>query len=587
MILKALYDYYQSNKDFLPQEGFELKEIKFLIIINQEGKFIDLQDLREGRKGKNFLLPRSIERSGSSSWQTAFLLWDHFGYVLAHPKNNSNESIEMANKQQESFLNKIKALPENIKIDEGVKAVLLFYESNQVEEVKKHPNWEDCVKIPGCNLTFRLDNDTELIPQRKLISKYQKKQAFNDRNINDEPQIIETCLITGEKGPIARLHTPTSIAGSKSNAKLISFQKKSGFDSYGKEQAFNAPISVKAESAYSTALKHLIGSSTNKKIISDTTVLFWSEQISTVINAEEVFSWVIASQKVGEDNPDKGVKVIDSLYNAIFTGQLPKERNNHFYVLGLAPNAARISVRFWKMPSVEDFGMNIKQHFDDFKIVHGPKDVQHLTLYQILSATALGYKMENVPPNLAGKVIESVIDGTIYPNTLLQQCIRRIRAEQTVNRSRAAILKAYMNRLNRIYKKNEKEITMALDLANSNSGYRMGRLFAVLEKIQEEANTGINSTIKDRFYGAASSSPVSVFSQLLKLKNHHLPKLPQGRKIYFEKLIGEIMSEISTFPANLALNEQAYFSIGYYHQRQDFFASKKDSEKLETSVNNI
>jgi len=580
MILQALYDYYQRKKDSLPQEGFELKEIKFVIIINKEGKFVDLQDLREGKKGKQFLLPKSIGRAGSNSWQITFLLWDHVGYVLAHPKNNSSESIEMANRQHETFLNKIENLPENIKADEGVKSVLSFYESNQIEEVKKHTNWEDCAKIPGCNLTFRFESDTELIPQRTSISEYQKTQVSSDGNIDDEQQIIETCLITGEKGPIARLHTSTSIIGSKSNAKLISFQKSSGFDSYGKEQAFNAPISIKAESAYSTALKHLIGSSTNKKIISDTTVLFWSEKTLTIINAEEVFSWVIASQKVDEDNPDKGVQVINSLYNAVFTGQLPRERNNHFYVLGLAPNAARISVRFWKMPSVEEFGNNIKLHFDDFKIVHSQKDVEHLSLYQILSSTALGYKMENVPPNLTGKVIESIIDGTPYPNTLLQQCIRRIRAEQSVNRSRAAILKAYLNRFNRIYKQHEKEITMALDLTNTNCGYRMGRLFAALEKIQEEANPGINTTIKDRFYGSASSSPVAVFSQLLKLKNHHLPKLSPGRKTYFEKLIGEIMSEISTFPANLALNEQAYFSVGYYHQRQDFFTSKTDKSEI-------
>ena len=249
-------------------------------------------------------------------------------------------------------------------------------------------------------------------------------------------------------------------------------------------------------------------------------------------------------------------------------------------MLALAPNAARISVRFFRQGTIKEFGEKIKMHFDDFEIVRSPRDSEYLSLYRILTSTALQYKIDNVPPNLASAVIESVLDGTPYPTTLLQQCIRRIRAEQNVTRARAAILKATINRFNRIHKPQEKEITMGLDLTNTNPGYRLGRLFAVLERIQEEANPGINSTIRDRFYGSASTNPVAVFSQLLKLKNHHLAKLKNvGQKINHEKLIGEIMSEISNFPAHLNFQDQAYFSIGYYHQRQDFFTSKKSKNE--------
>ncbi|MGQ9799795.1 MAG: type I-C CRISPR-associated protein Cas8c/Csd1, partial [Ignavibacterium sp.] len=306
--------------------------------------------------------------------------------------------------------------------------------------------------------------------------------------------------------------------------------------------------------------------------------VFWSEKKAEEINPEEIFPWVISGFSKNEDDPDRGVELIKKLYDAIYNGNLPRERDKRFYILGLAPNAARIAVRFWRVVSVDELAAHIKQHFDDFKIIHGPKEQEYLSLYQILASTALSYKMENVPPNLAGKVIESIIDGTPYPNTLLQQCIRRIRAEQNVNRARAGILKAYLNRYNKIYNKSEREITMSLDTQNKNIGYRLGRLFAVLEKIQEEANPGnkINTTIKDRFYGAASSSPMAVFSQLLKLKNHHTPKLKPVRKIYFEKLITDIMCEIKSFPGNLSLNDQAYFAIGYYHQWQDFFTSKSD-----------
>jgi CRISPR-associated protein Csd1 len=292
-------------------------------------------------------------------------------------------------------------------------------------------------------------------------------------------------------------------------------------------------------------------------------------------------------QQTTKDDPDEGVHRIKKLFEAIKTGQITSERTNHFYVLGLSPNAARISVRFWKAPSVEDFGKNIKQHFDDFEIVHGKNEPKYLSLYQILASTALQYNIDNVPPNLTGAVIESILDGTPYPQSLMQQCIRRIRAERTVNRVRAAILKACLNRKIRIQKLKQKEVTMALDPNNNNIAYRIGRLFATLEKIQEEANPGINTTIRDRFYGAASSSPVTVFPRLFSLKNYHLKKIKnEGRKIFFEKLIGEILAEISSFPTNLSLNDQANFAIGYYHQRQEFYTKKSEAELNQDYKNN-
>lgn len=389
-------------------------------------------------------------------------------------------------------------------------------------------------------------------------------------------------------------------------------RKNSGFDSYGKEQAYNAPISILAENNYSVALKHLINSKTNKKIVSDTTILFWSEKKIEEINPEEVFSWVIAAQKVDEDNPDKRVDTIEKFINSIFTGQLSSARSNHFYVLGLSPNAARISVRFWKTPSVEDFGKNIKKHFDDFEIVHRDYESKYLSLYEILSSVSIVTNKRDKPniiffrgkaydviPNLTGQLIEAIIDGSQYPFTLIQQCIIRIRAEAAkkdksgksipnITYTRAAILKAYLNRFNKIHKQNEKEIKMCLDRTNNNAAYCIGRLFAVLEKIQERANPKINTTIRDKFYGAASSAPVTVFPRLLSLKNAHLKKenISKAEKIYYEKLIGEIVCEIKSFPTNLSLNDQSQFAIGYYHQRQDFFISKSDKKEKESNNNN-
>ena len=481
----------------------------------------------------------------------------------------------------------MKTLPEELKEEAGIKSLLLFYGKNQTDYLIKHQNWEECLKVSGW-ISFQLDGEKDLIANSEAAKKYQEKEFISGNYEEDDAKKLKegVCLITGEKKIIKRLNTELRLPGSDKNVKIVAFQKNSGFDSYGKEQAYNAPISILAENNYSAALKHLINSKTNKKIVSDTTILFWSERKTEEINPEEVFSWVIAAQKVDEDNPDTGVDKIETFINSIFNGQLATERTSHFYVLGLSPNAARISVRFWKTPSIEDFGKNIKKHFDDFEIIRGSKEPKYLSLYQILSATALGYKMDNVTPNLAGSFVESIIDGTPYPTSLLQQCIRRIRAEQNVNRSRASILKAYLNRFNRIHNQNKKEITMSLDLTNINVAYRIGRLFAVLEKIQEEANPGINATIRDRFYGSASSSPITVFPRLLSLKNSHLKKLNDGKKIYFEKLIGEILNEMKSFPTNLSLNEQANFAIGYYHQRQDLFTKKSDKEQIEIELNN-
>ncbi|HMN25781.1 MAG TPA: type I-C CRISPR-associated protein Cas8c/Csd1, partial [Ignavibacteriaceae bacterium] len=544
MILKALYDYYERKPEIHAPIGYEKEELDFIIIIDKEGNFADLQNKRENKRGKEYFVPKAVVRTASVKPN---LLWDKIEYITGFSKDEKKSP--QAKKYNAAFIDKLKTLPEELKEEAGIKSLLLFYGKNQTDYLIKHQNWEECLKVSGW-ISFQLDGEKDLIANSEAAKKYQEKEFISGNYEEDDAKKLKegVCLITGEKKIIKRLNTELRLPGSDKNVKIVAFQKNSGFDSYGKEQAYNAPISILAENNYSAALKHLINSKTNKKIVSDTTILFWSERKTEEINPEEVFSWVIAAQKVDEDNPDTGVDKIETFINSIFNGQLATERTSHFYVLGLSPNAARISVRFWKTPSIEDFGKNIKKHFDDFEIIRGSKEPKYLSLYQILSATALGYKMDNVTPNLAGSFVESIIDGTPYPTSLLQQCIRRIRAEQNVNRSRASILKAYLNRFNRIHNQNKKEITMSLDLTNINVAYRIGRLFAVLEKIQEEANPGINATIRDRFYGSASSSPITVFPRLLSLKNSHLKKLNDGKKIYFEKLIGEILNEMKSFP---------------------------------------
>jgi CRISPR-associated protein Csd1 len=266
---------------------------------------------------------------------------------------------------------------------------------------------------------------------------------------------------------------------------------------------------------------------------------------------------------------------------------------NYFHMLGLAPNAARISVRFYHRLKLYEMGERIRDYFKDLELTRGPNDPQYPSLFKLLAAVAVQNKADNIPPNLGGAIVDAVFAGpdVPYPSLWLNTAVSRSRAEQTPNYLRAAAIKACLNRQIRrvsLTSSNplpENEFLPMLDLSNPNPAYRMGRLFAALEKIQEESSPGLNATIRDRYYGAASSTPVVVFTTLLRLKNSHLKKLSVGRGLWFEKLIGEILETVTDFPKHLPLPDQGRFALGYYHQRQDFFTKKPTDSTLITEVN--
>lgn len=583
MILQALYDYYQRKSDDpesnIAPIGSEWKEIPFLIIISPEGRAIRLDDTREksGKRlvGKKFLLPQSVGRPGTKGWATTFLLWDHWGYVLGHPKSDSEKDRTTAKKQLGTFIEKLNSLPDSVKQNPGVAAVLRFYDQKEYTNVFGFENWPDCAEINGCNLTFQLLGETQLVLDCKEVRDYQALQALEP----DDSETYEAlCLISGKRDVVQRLHASTPIPGGQSTGKLVGFQKNSGFDSYGKEQGFNAPVGKHAHAAYTTALNTLTKSDTNRMLIGDTTTVFWAQRDCVL---EQNMSLFFAAPS--KDDPDQGVRAVKQLLESIESGKLSTESTNRFYVLGLAPNAARIAIRYWLTGTVKEFSEHIKQHFDDLEIARSEKDDEYFSLYRLLSHTAFEYKISNVPPNLNGDVTRAVLQGLPYPQTLLHGCVRRIRAEQHVTRIRAAILKACINRYNRFNRKTNKEvITVALDKTNMNPAYRLGRLFAVLERIQIKSAEPrkLNTTIRDRYYGAFSSTPVTVFQQLMRLKNHHLAKLEKGKQ-YYEGLIGEILDGLDgsgNIPRQLSLDDQARFAIGYYHQRQDFFKKAPTSE---------
>jgi CRISPR-associated protein Csd1 len=278
------------------------------------------------------------------------------------------------------------------------------------------------------------------------------------------------------------------------------------------------------------------------------------------------------------DNPDAHTTQVRALFESIHNGRFDGTAGQRkFFVLGLAPNAARIAIRFWHAESLRDVALRVRQWFEELSIAHGPKDPEYPTLFRLLTAVAVQNKADNVPPNLGGEVMRSILSGGPFPSNWLNAAVMRCRAEREVPYLRAAAIKACLNRSIRFQQPTSEEVyTVMLDAQNPNAAYRLGRLFATLEKIQEEASPGLNATIRDRYYGAASSTPVAVFTTLLRLKNHHLAKLTnRGRATNFEKLVGVIMDGIADFPMHLTLPDQGRFALGYYHQRQVFFTKNE------------
>jgi len=401
----------------------------------------------------------------------------------------------------------------------------------------------------------------------------------------EKDDLVALCLISGERESIERLHP--SIKGvwgaQSSGANIVSVNNKvqngvnSGetpaFASYLKQQGYNSPVGKTVAFAYTTALNHLLGRDSKQRMqVGDTSTVFWAEKATAF--EQQVVDFFGDPPR---DDPDRNVRAVESLFRAPQVGVMPPDEGKaQFYVLGLAPNASRIAIRFWIVNTVEGMAGKIRQHFEDIRIAHGPRDRDCFSIFRLLVCTATQGKADNIAPNLGGDTMRAIMEGLPYPQTLLQSAIRRIRAEHEVTHIRAALIKACLNRSTRFpHPELKEEIKVSLDINNANTGYRLGRLFAALEKIQQEANPGINATIRDKFYGAASGTPVTVFGNLMRLKNHHLSKLANpGRRVYFEKLLGQIIDGIGDFPAHLRLEDQGRFAIGYYHQMQDFFTKK-------------
>ena len=579
MILHALTRYYQrkaaSDGNVAP-EGFENKEIPFVIVLDKAGKFIQLEDTREqqGKKkiGRKFLVPKGLGRAGSKSYEVSNTLWDHYGYVLAHPKEDDEKSDILAQNQHKSFIAKVEELKQVLPDDAGIQAVSAFLaQADEVIKVRQAEGWQECAKIKGCNLSFRLvDEPVALVCQSKAVQAY---LAAAKAEVSDGIQ-EGICLVTGKKTTIARLHN--AVKGVNAKPSPFTSVNLAAFESYGKQQGFIFPVGEQTMFEYTTALNMLLDGE-NRFRIGEVSVVCWSEK-PTPLESKVA----LKINGGGKDNPDAHIDEVKALYKSLHNGKyMEPNGKDKFYLLGLSPNSARIVVRFWHETTVAALSENIARWYDDLQIVRGEKSIypEFMPLMRLLCGLVLDGKAENLPPDLIANVTQSALANRPLPVGLLQIALRRNKAEQKITYGRAALIKAYLNRAIRSGSlKNTKELSMSLDRERNDIGYVLGRLFAVLEKTQSEANPSLNTTIGDRYFGSASSTPIAVFGTLMRLSPHHLSKLEyEGRAVHLKWEIGQILDKCQKFPNHLNLEQQGLFAIGYYHETQFLFT--KDALK--------
>ena len=577
MILQALNRYYERSES-LPRPGWVRRGVDYVVVLDAEGACINLEAIGEIKKGKTIPAERLVTAIGkqamkhTNSGKDANLLWDNASFVFG---TGNKGAIKLA-----SFIDTLDDWFGSVN-DAGVAAVTRFCRnlqenSDAVTALIERFRVKDDFDKRDPVLIFQLSGDIESVHMRPAVREHYETRLLAAQS---DSTLRGNCLVTGKRDvPLAPNESVIKgvWGGQPAGCNIVSFNARA-FESYGKRErnGENAPVSVQSSFAYTTALNHLLSSSQRIQV-GDASTVFWAEEPHDLETAmPDLFG------DPPKDDPDKNVRAVEALYSAVDSGKFSEGGpDTRFHVLGLAPNAARISIRFWETANALDLGKRIKQHFIDLEIVHADYEPRYLSLFRLLTGVALLNKADNIPPNLGGEVMRAVIEGLPYPVQLLNLAVIRCRAEQKPTRARAAAIKAVLNRLIRSRNTVEQEFLPMLDPTNTHPAYRLGRLFATLEKIQEEASPGLNATIRDRYYGAASSAPVSVFTTLLRLKNHHLGKLNPGRATQMEKLIGEILGEVPDFPRLLSLPDQGRFALGYYHQRQAFF-TKSDSKNQE------
>ncbi len=580
MILKTLYELYdrlQKDDDYgIVPSGFSPQKISFKVVLNEDGTLFQIQDVRlPNDKGKlqTIVIQVPGEAKPSGSGINPCFLWDNQTYLLGRQPEDKKSGFG-----QERF---VAFRDRNLKVESQIdcpefSAVCRFLQNWNTDEIANHPILNDVGTGFG---VFQIKGRKGFVHDVPKILDW-----WNENQTKEVSEVFGQCLITGESEvPIARLHPKIKgISGAQSaGASIVSFND-AAYESYGKSQSYNSPVSEKAAFRYGTALNALLTGPMAKKHrlrVGDTTCVFWTEKASEF---EDIFAEVLGggSNSIEEVQDETQRARIERFLRALRTGELFVDDrapiDTPFYLLGLAPNAARVAIRFFHRSTIAELLEKLRDHqkclsmIREFEEPKGKRlhDPEFPAIWQLLNQTAR--VSDEVPPLLAGALTRSIISGSNYPEGLFSAVIRRIHADRVINYLRASLLKAVLVR------NHKTNISIMLDTNQKDPAYLLGRLFSVLEKTQEEAQPGINATIRDRFYSAASATPASVFPRLLRTYQHHLSKLNIGSKINREKLVQEILSPMSSegLPPQLGLKAQGLFAIGYYHQRKDMFIRK-------------
>ena len=622
MILQSLYQLYkrlsEDPDNGLPMPGYSLQNISFCVVINPDGSLVEIQPCRTesieiGKNGKekkttrplSLLVPGQAKPPGQGL--NPCFLWDNTGYMLGFKPTDAKKSEADQEKERIRAIASFEAfqtrhIEAEARIAEPIfSSVCRFLEKWSPENADNHPILKDITSGFG---VFQISGQTRFVHQTPVIADWWKQQSTLIAGAE-----TAFCLVTGAINPVALTHEP-AIKGVKdaqsSGAKLVSFNEKA-YESFGKEdgrkvgQGRNAPVSEEAAFAYCNALNWLLA---NRRFrIGDATTVFWT---AAPTPAEEIFPWMISGVPDAEDLETK--QRIQTILERISCGTLASDDLGDptvpYFILGLSPNASRLSVRFWHTGNLGDLISNLKLHLSHLEIVRQwdetnskNPDPLHPSSYQLLRQTARD--ADGVSPLLAGSLMRAILLGIRYPDTLINGVMNRIRVVEkkpkgegsldNVTYLRAAVLKAWLIR------NHHQHISIMLDETNTNPGYLLGRLFAVLEKTQQDALPGINATIRDRFYSSASATPRAVFGRLLRMYPNHLGKAQSEwaskigadnaikRKNGREILAQNIIDELSDFPAHLNLQNQAQFALGYYHQRKALYSTKNKMEDAASS----
>lgn len=600
MIINALYNHYgtllQDRDSGVSRPGFSKGKVAYCLVLSRDGRLQDIIDLRVERRNKQVSREMDVPEQGKKSSNVlANFMCGNCTYVLGLGQKGKKENKERIKKCFEAFVQRQEEVLKGLE-DEGVVALLGFLRGWDITLAGSNPVVARHLDglSEGSNLVFKLEGSAGYLHERKAIT-----DAWDRHRLGQVSDVKMQCLVTGQTTGVARLHSSIKgVTGAQSSgASLVSFNLDS-FTSYGKTQSFNAPVSEEAAFGYTTALNYLLSNGKHRIRIGDTTTVFWAERSTNGLEEDLLSALFFPANKLNDEEKDnendnqvvrdpQTVKLMHDIFHRVQAGQPLSQGlkvinlNTNFYILGLAPNASRLAVRFWHVDRFGEFIEKIGKHYCDMAIVKRfDREPDFISVGMILKETAPLKDTKRIAPLLGGILMRSILTGTPYPMSLYNSIISRIRADQEVNYVRAAVIKAILARNQRFYNKgNEVDLTVALNQQNRNAGYLLGRLFALLEKVQEDANPGINSTIRDRYFGAASASPGSVFPILLRLAQHHISKAEYGR--YTDKRIGDVISNIDCFPAHLNLEDQGHFVLGYYQQRQALYLKSEKRESAE------